>query len=474
MFTVSFRHSLLVLPAILIWPACVPAAVASPNLATEPTAAAQASQDSDARLAAVRGHIRALERSGQKSLDDVVEDFEANRFSVDFFERNSPEDRRELLSRIRDAADQAGGVLVREESAVAIVTLNGPRNFEIRFRLEDGSPYRIQTLELVEATVSQSSLTFTPENLADTFRMLERDQGFSGVVFVQRDGVVIHRGAYGFSNSETGQRNSLGTVFGIGSRPIDFTIAAILLLDQRGKIKLDDTIDKYFEGVPADKSTMTIRHLLNGQSGLPDFHGLPSDGDQDLAWIDRTTAERRILSQPLLFSPGQGDAHSHSAFVLLAALVERASGDDYMAYLKENFFDPAGMTHTGEFGAFNGLSADDFAVGGGPQSVGNPNIPPNWGRISWLVKGSGGMYSNLDDLLRFYRLVRSDQVLDEHHRAYFLGSSVSSDGSMRGFELFSAYDEDGADAVYVFFNMPIGNEVFRPVTRALEAFVEQY
>lgn len=264
---------------------------------------------------------------------------------------------------------------------------------------------------------------------------------------------------------------AIDTIFGIGSRPIDFTVAGTLLLAQRGEISLDDPITKYFEDVPSDKASMTLRHLMTGRSGLPDFHGIPSDWDQDLAWIDRMEAERRILAQSLLFEPGEEESHSHSAFGLLAAVIERVAEKDYMTFLTEHFFEPAGMIRTGEYGSLDGHNVSDFAVGRGQSFVGEPNIPPNWGKTSWLVKGSGGMYSTLDDLLKFYTFVRTSGVLEERYLGWFLGSSIHFDGSERGFELFSAYDEDGDDSAFLFMAVETPSEVFRDVSWALESLV---
>lgn len=253
------------------------------------------------------------------------------------------------------------------------------------------------------------------------------------------------------ADRKRGIPNSPDKIFGVGSRPIDFTVAAIQLLAQQGKLKLDDPITRFFENVPEDKSAMTLRHLLTGQSGLPDFFDTEEDADPDLTWINRKTAEQRILNQQLLFAPGTSEAHSHGAFVFLSAVVERVSGKPYYSFIRENFLDPAGMTKTGEYGESRGLSVDDFAVGVGGSSVGIPNIPPNWGPTSWLIKGSGGMYSTLDDLRRFYKYVRSGKVLDTEHRRRFDSMSVNLDGSERGYELFSVYIPPDRE-LFIFFN----------------------
>lgn len=320
--------------------------------------------------------------------------------------------------------------------------------------------------------LSDSALELTEDNLASTFEALEENQGFSGVLYLKKAGEVIHEAAYGLANAETGKPVRLDTIFGVGSRPIDFTKAGIYMLAHTDALGLNDPITEYFDNVPADKATMTINHLMSGQSGLPDFHGLPSDWDQDLAWVDREEAERRILAQELLFEPGSDRRHSHSAFGLLASIIERVSGQDYMAFLTEHFFEPAGMSRTGEYGDFGAHSESDFAVGGGPGLVGEPNIPPNWGKTSWLVKGSGGMYSTLGDLLRFYEHVRTSGVVGPQGLRYFNSDLFQLDGSDRGFELFSITLNGGEDEVYLFVNMNVGeNSLFRDLIAAIEKLV---
>ncbi len=318
----------------------------------------------------------------------------------------------------------------------------------------------------LQRLASPAPLHLTRDTLAETFDRLEAD-GMAGVVFVQIDGEVLLERAFGMAHEDLGIPNTLETVFGTGSRPIDYTVAAIHLLAQQGRIGLDDPITRYFEDVPADKQAITIRHLLTGRSGLPDFFHTADDWDPDLAWIDRATAERRLLAAPLRFPPGTDRQHSHAAFGLLAALVERVSGRPYYAFLREHFLDPAGMTRTGEYGETRGLTLADFAAGGGPQHVGLPNIPPNWGPTSWLIKGSGGMYSTLGDLRRFYAYVRSGAVLDEAHSAPFRGPMVQLDGSDRGFELFSLSRPPGTE-VYLFVNRHIDRATTARVMRALE------
>lgn len=355
-----------------------------------------------------------------------------------------------------------------DDGELALRLLSADGEVVVRFRVAVQPPFGIETL-LVDREASPNPLTW--DELDATFRELHEEGLFvSAVVHFVRDGEIVLERGYGAANRDLGAPVEVDTVFGIGSTPIDFTVAALLLLDQRGELTLDDSIADHLDEVPDDKASITLRHLITGQSGLPDFHDVPGDWDADLAWIDRDTAVRRILAQPLLFEPGTSRAHSHSAYGLVSAILEIVSGRDYEDFVRAELFEPAGMTRTGMYGQSLGLELGDFAVGVGASSVGVPNIPPNWGPTSWLVLGSGGMASTVPDLMRFYRTMRSGDVLDEERAARFRGETVGVGGSDRGFFLFHAADGGGDEALFLVSGEGRSEEM-RELTRRIQRMV---
>ncbi len=269
----------------------------------------------------------------------------------------------------------------------------------------------------------------------------EADHGFEGVVLVARDGKVVFHKAYGMANREKKIAMRPDTIFGIGSTPIDFTKAGILLLAERGKLSLKDPISKHLSGVPEDKKAMTIGQLMTGRSGLPDFHDVPGDRDPDHGWIDRSEAVRRILGQKVLFPPGTKRQHSHSAFGLLAAILEIVSGQAYQDFTREHLYKPAGMTDTGFFG--DKYPEERVAVGYGPRKDGTVNAPPYWGKTSWLVMGSGGQVSTALDMWRWTQAVRGGKVLSPASLAVYAGpgDGMLVGGDMYGFEIMYAGNE---------------------------------
>lgn len=422
------------------------------------------------RNAALNDHLMALERLGTKSLDEAMAEFEQKRFSEQFLAETSQDERRALLQEIREVAAAAGGVMLGSEGDLVRLRMRGPKSLSVVVGAEAQPPYRIDLLRTEPVDAGETGLALSWENVAGEFDRRAAAEGFSGVVHLRRgDEVMLHK-AYGMANRPLGTASQIDTVYGIGSTPIDFTVAGILLLAQQGRVGLDDSVTRYFPNVPPDKRSMTISHLISGQSGLPDFHDIESDWDPDLAWIDRETAVARILAQPLLFLPGEGRAHSHSAYGLVAAIIEQVSGQGYFEFLSENFFEPAEMTRTGMNGTTSGLALEDFAEGYGNSAVGLPNIPPNWGPTSWLILGSGGMYSTLDDMLKFYRLVRSDRVLKPSYSGRFRGSVVGIGGSDRGFYFLHIHEEDVGEALMMINGEGRSQEI-RTLSRALESLL---
>lgn len=285
----------------------------------------------------------------------------------------------------------------------------------------------------------QGNPPLTWDNLEERLES-EAASGFSGVVLVVRDGETVVERAFGMANRAAGIPNRVDTIFGIGSTPIDFTHVAILMLAQQGKLSLDDPITKFFDGVPEDKRSLTVAHLMSGRSGLRNFHGRPEDGNPDHAWIDRDEAVRRILGQELLFAPGSGDEHSHSAWGLLAAILEIRSGESYQKFTAERIFKPLGMVDTGFYG--EPLPEARMAVGYGVRSNGKVNAPAYWGKTSWLVLGSGGQVSTVADMHRFVAGMRAGKLLNAEMTERFLSAwnGILAGGSVFGYEIVYTTD----------------------------------
>ncbi len=158
--------------------------------------------------------------------------------------------------------------------------------------------------------------------------------GFMGSVLVARGDQVLLNKGYGSANLEWGIPNSPATRFRIGSLTKQFTAAAILLLEERGKLNINDPVKKYLPDVPPAWDKITIFHLLTHTSGIPNF----STGFPDYAASEpfATTPEKlvaRFRDKPLEFVPGEGWNYTNSGYEVLGYLMEKVSGQTYAGFL---------------------------------------------------------------------------------------------------------------------------------------------
>lgn len=167
-----------------------------------------------------------------------------------------------------------------------------------------------------------------------------------GVVMAVQRGEVVFRKAYGSANIELGVPMLPEHVFRLGSVTKQFTAVAILQLAEAGKLKLDDDITNYVPSLQTNGHKITIEHLLNHTSGLPNITDQP-------AWQgtirEALTLEKQLAfinDRPALFAPGTDWAYSNTGYRLLGEVVEKASGQTYADYVREQIFKPAGMTHS--------------------------------------------------------------------------------------------------------------------------------
>ncbi|HEX6126585.1 MAG TPA: serine hydrolase domain-containing protein [Pyrinomonadaceae bacterium] len=163
-------------------------------------------------------------------------------------------------------------------------------------------------------------------------------------VAVVRDGKVILAKGYGAADKETGATANENTAFQIASVTKQFTAAAIMLLVEDGKLKLDDTLGKYVEDVPAKWKGITIRQLLTQVSGIPNYTAFGR------LVKDKVYSQAEILAivkdEPHRFEPGTKWEYSNTNYFLLGMIIEKVSGKSYPEFMSERIFKPLGMTST--------------------------------------------------------------------------------------------------------------------------------
>jgi len=289
---------------------------------------------------------------------------------------------------------------------------------------------------------------------------------FMGTVLVARGGEVLFSKGYGMANLEWDIPNSPSTKFRLGSVTKQFTAASILLLEERGKLKVEDPVKKYMPDAPAAWDKITIFHVLTHTSGIPSFTGFP---DYKQTEPFETTPEKlvaRFRDKPLDFQPGEKWSYSNSGYVLLGYLIEKISGQSYATFVQENIFTPLGMKDSGYD------SSSEIIRHRAAGYTTEKGVTLNAGFIHMSIPFSAGsLYSTTEDLLRWERGLFGGKVLSaaslqkmttpfKQDYAFGLGVHITAGhkvidhgGGIEGFNTHLAYYPDDQLTVVVLGNL---------------------
>ncbi len=253
--------------------------------------------------------------------------------------------------------------------------------------------------------------------------------GFSGSVLVAvGDDVALAKG-YGVADVKAGAWCSADTTFDLGSLSKPITSIVVFELAERGVLKLDDRLERYFPDAPADKKRITLRQLLSHTSGLP-----RGDGQIGSRMTERQAFLERVFALELESKPGATHLYSNIGYGLVAAAIEVATSKPFEDSVRELVFEPAGMERSGF--RQDGRVDVSTAARGLPKDF-EPPAPGSYlardssafdgafdekllatdGWWSWGLRGAGGVLSNVRDLWNLERALRGDVLLDAASRA---------------------------------------------------------
>ncbi|MBL8203166.1 MAG: beta-lactamase family protein [Blastocatellia bacterium] len=235
--------------------------------------------------------------------------------------------------------------------------------------------------------------------------------GLTGSVLVAKDGKVILEKGYGMADRKRNLPFTKDTVVDIGSNTKDLTKTAILQLAQAGKLKLNDTLPKFFDNVPADKAIITIAQLMEHTAGFGQYSGR----DEEL--LTKADFLKNILRASLIAAPGQEENYSNPGYSLLAAIIEKVSGQSYDQYVQDHILTPVGMTTTGYILPKwrDGQLAHNYVEGEErPSTFELPHLPDG---PTWNLRGNGGTLSTVGDMYKFYQSLQGDKLLNNEFKA---------------------------------------------------------
>jgi CubicO group peptidase (beta-lactamase class C family) len=251
-------------------------------------------------------------------------------------------------------------------------------------------------------------------------------KGLSGaapgsILMVAREGKPIRVSTYGLANIETPAPVRRDTVFEIGSVSKQFTAAGVLLLEQEGKLSLDDPIGKHLKDAPEKWRPLTLRQLLSHTSGLKDT--LQALDDPKFKARDYW---KKMGDLPFDFEPGTSWSYSNQGFNLAADVIEEVSGERMPAFLKKRVFDPLKMDHT--------RYTDPAEVvpnrAHGYAAVGPGKLRNVTASHPATALGAGTLMSTVDDMVKWNHALLTGRFLSEKSRKEFFTATQIGDTSV--------------------------------------------
>jgi CubicO group peptidase (beta-lactamase class C family) len=289
---------------------------------------------------------------------------------------------------------------------------------------------------------------------------------FMGTVLVARDGNIVLDKAYGMANLELDVPNTPDTKFRLGSVTKQFTAAAILLLEERGKLKLDDRVKAYLPDSPMAWDRITIFNLLTHTSGIPNFTASADYSTVKLSSRTAAAAVAAFRDRPLDFGPGEKYSYSNSGYLVLGAIIEAVGGQSYEKFVTENLFAPAGMSDSG----YDSNTAVIKRRASG--YIKTPTGYVNAGYIHMSIPhAAGALYSTTRDLLKWEQALFGgkliskaslDRMITPFKNNYGLGITsslingrrvIAHGGGIDGFNTQLAYYPDSRTVVTVLSNV---------------------
>lgn len=231
---------------------------------------------------------------------------------------------------------------------------------------------------------------------------------FSGSVLAAEKGKIILSKGYGMANYELGVSNTPDTKYLIGSLTKQFTAMAIMQLQEKGLLNVNDVITKYIPEYP-NGSKITIHNLLTHTSGITDY----VNDDRAFSEASKLHADpqkilERFKSKPLEFKPGTKSSYSNTGYFLLGLIIERVSKKTFSSFIRENILNPLCMKATGIYTGESLLKnmAEGYGISSGKL------VNAEYTDLSNFF-GDGDMYSTVNDLYTWDRALYTNKLVSE-------------------------------------------------------------
>jgi CubicO group peptidase (beta-lactamase class C family) len=263
-----------------------------------------------------------------------------------------------------------------------------------------------QVIVLPPATTPTAALSQADQELAARIdaRMntLATEGSFNGALLVAHNGNVILNKGYGLADRENNIPNTPTTRFRLASITKGFTAMAILMLQEEGKLSVDDSVCKYIPDCPESWQAIKIHNLLTHTAGIFDFRDFAVNDPASVTPSTSAQVIDRLKAVPPAFAPGEDFSYTNGGFMVAGYVVEQVSGQPYEQFLRERIFEPLGMKNTGYAHDNSGL-----AVGYRPDFTREVQVDGS------LPFAAAGLYSTVEDLYLYSQALESERLLSQ-------------------------------------------------------------
>jgi CubicO group peptidase (beta-lactamase class C family) len=257
---------------------------------------------------------------------------------------------------------------------------------------------------------------------------------FQGAVLVARGDQVLFQKGYGNANVELGVKNTPASVFRIASLTKVFTEVLLGRLAEQGKLELDAPLSRYLPNFPKGDS-ITLDMLRLHRAGIPSMNSIPFDEEaSEPNTLDSLV--RAIAKAPLDFPPGSRRRYSNGGYAVLAAVIEKVTGERYADALAGRVLQPLALNHT--FEEADGMLVPGRAYGYTASSQLRHGLEVAPFQQMATKSGGGSLVSTVGDLHRFLRAMYTDKPLraDDWRKLFPPDSEFTYQGRCPGFNVF--------------------------------------
>ena len=243
-------------------------------------------------------------------------------------------------------------------------------------------------------------------------------------ILVAKEGKPIYRKAFGKADLELDVKSTPENVYEIGSITKQFTAVAILMLQEQGKLNVQDEITKYIPDYPTQDKKITIHQLLNHTSGIKSYTNMPIF--MNLARTDMSPTELidKFKNEPMEFEPGTEFNYNNSGYILLGHIIEVVTSDTYENFIEKNIFKPLGMKNS-RYGKMNEIIPN--RANGYSEAEGDSFVNANYLSLT-LPYAAGSLMSTVDDLLLWQNAISANTLIERSSLETAINGSTLANG----------------------------------------------